>query len=1527
MPSSLPSFRILSKRSAPAPVHAASWCSRMDLLAFIAATRADVEEGVAQMRVHRLGWQTYAATKVEDDGDDEEEEAEEQENIDPSVTPTPPPRPSSVSSLCWRPDGSALALAFRSGRLSLFSIERRCMVAEYEELLAAPVTCINWIDVAGGAPESRAKAIIQAHFLPHHHRADAIYSTTSNDGGQNGDVWADDVETFFDPLPNLDDVLETWQALAQPLYAANDRVAGQGGHKGSFMSRGHGGSVGGNPGAMKLAGVHNDAQESRTLSLLLLADAGGNVTIRAFGTLTILQLRMSSPSSNTSPSSSTHDESILSLDLCPLSGILSIVTRNLVSSHISLRTWSVSPLLNRASELLALTRTTQQMEELVKYIQKCIDKIADKWKAARRSFHNRLAGFDSILEELGADESDTDPSTEFLSALVSGVPSRAMCMFIERNLSSGPVSKSCEGVKEAMEEMRAILGLALPRACEELLYRCSVLHTYARCTDRFSMVGLHSDATQQLQESATGMVGLVRRTLDEAEAMGKRYEAFGKWFTAMVKLVNNEHSASDAPPAGDDEDVVIPTYGPFDTELVEEFIQWEFDAERNLIDELLTGLKKLPDTSPAFKYEKAIEESMCIPGLLPPTGAGVNDPCMGMSLTLRLKQFKQQYDLIIQEIPRTLSRHVVEIDCRQSSVESLLSPASSNIPLSLHLFSAPPLLPLPLLSIPGRVLTPCASLIGTPRTIALRNVFSSSGRGRHVDARMGHRLAFMWTQPIINANSPTTTSTQFVTIVKYQTATLEEGASAAIHHLTLCVPPRAVGDSSAASSISPSSPSSSSSSSPSSSPSLRLPSSQSQLVSIQFYDDQYLQLFVQYQSASATPSSSGDAVEMSPTISVSSKLWMLDLSECEAEWWTEIDASTVSETHSLTHAIMQQLGDGTASLFSLLPPPADASTSCVPWPIVASIPSRSRLFSDMLAGSSSLNGQRGVGAIVACRRHASSAASIPNATETASTRYGTVDAQRRLLTQPVCKSTRKIILLDLQDDPDEDEEEEDEGMNEEVEDEQPVDGQANTSALNGSSYSAPTGDTSMRDSRHSTPSYPRSARSSFGSAMRSSGGSGQGNGGGGSGRRRSRASGGGVHVASPMMLSILSSMSLLCLIALLTLCLVHAPTSVLGSMGDMDLRFRNCLNTCRSRCQQLETLIQQSTAGTNTNTPRPPIADPFQYLTQDKLSRVEWASHIRDDVDGDATIPKPLTWLERNIFGWDCASNCGYHCMHQTERLRAAAGQPIVKYYGKWPFRRVLGMQELFSSLFSVLNAIPHIFWFMQLRRLYGQVAKKRRENGYELVTNGDGSENGHKRSVSSSFSSPSLSLLRLWSLYSIVYCNTWLWSTVFHARDLLWTERLDYFCASIGISFSLCVALVRVFGIQSTKKRILLVFLPILSLLLAHIAYLQWIHFDYGWNMKVSLSVGMIHSLLWISFSIARWRDGYHWRQVAGTLLLWLAASLEVFDFPPFFQLLDAHAMWHGLTPPLAYMLYQWVRDDLAFQIKQEEEERNKQV
>ena len=55
-----------------------------------------------------------------------------------------------------------------------------------------------------------------------------------------------------------------------------------------------------------------------------------------------------------------------------------------------------------------------------------------------------------------------------------------------------------------------------------------------------------------------------------------------------------------------------------------------------------------------------------------------------------------------------------------------------------------------------------------------------------------------------------------------------------------------------------------------------------------------------------------------------------------------------------------------------------------------------------------------------------------------------------------------------------------------------------------------------------------------------------------------------------------------------------------------------------------------------------------------------------------------------------------------------------------------------------------------------------------------------------------------------------------------------------------------------------------------------------------------------------------YRFRLLAFIFGLNLAMALEVFDFPPFYSLVDAHAIWHLVTPILIPIFYSFVFNDI---------------
>ena len=216
--------------------------------------------------------------------------------------------------------------------------------------------------------------------------------------------------------------------------------------------------------------------------------------------------------------------------------------------------------------------------------------------------------------------------------------------------------------------------------------------------------------------------------------------------------------------------------------------------------------------------------------------------------------------------------------------------------------------------------------------------------------------------------------------------------------------------------------------------------------------------------------------------------------------------------------------------------------------------------------------------------------------------------------------------------------------------------------------------------------------------------------------------------------------------------------------------------------------------------------------------------------------------------------------------------EPIVQFHGKWPFWRFLGIQEPASVLFSLFNFLAHDHGMSKIRE---QIPAK-------------------------------YPLRRYYLLFGYFGLASWTFSMIFHTRDFNVTEKLDYFAAGASVMYGLFYSPIRIFRLDrpqpsvtnqspSTILRFWTFFCA--SLYLLHIGYLTFIRFDYTYNMAANVVVGIVQNVLWTWFSIQRYRKvGRLWAAWPGLIVAWiiLAMSLELFDFPPWWGMVDAHALWH---------------------------------
>jgi hypothetical protein len=289
----------------------------------------------------------------------------------------------------------------------------------------------------------------------------------------------------------------------------------------------------------------------------------------------------------------------------------------------------------------------------------------------------------------------------------------------------------------------------------------------------------------------------------------------------------------------------------------------------------------------------------------------------------------------------------------------------------------------------------------------------------------------------------------------------------------------------------------------------------------------------------------------------------------------------------------------------------------------------------------------------------------------------------------------------------------------------------------------------------------------------------------------------------------------------------------------------------------------------------PRDASLFNNVREGHLSQV-----FKDCMTDCIQLPRDASLL-LTLFLWDSISTCRYECMWKDVDVRQQLQLPILQYYGKWPFIRIFYMQELASVLFSLFNLVMHIISWNYYRKIV-----------------------------------PHHHPFKKWvKLYAYININTWIWSSVFHTRDLWMTEKLDYFSALITSTYSCFLALLRVLNLNRFIHQ-LLISIPFLIGTLVYIIYYTFHRFNYTLNMSIQVIISLIAIFLWCYTSYLH-RQPYAKKMYLTFILLLISASFELGDFPPFFFLVDAHALWHLGTAIIIPLWYGFLIDDALYLLK----------
>ena len=295
-----------------------------------------------------------------------------------------------------------------------------------------------------------------------------------------------------------------------------------------------------------------------------------------------------------------------------------------------------------------------------------------------------------------------------------------------------------------------------------------------------------------------------------------------------------------------------------------------------------------------------------------------------------------------------------------------------------------------------------------------------------------------------------------------------------------------------------------------------------------------------------------------------------------------------------------------------------------------------------------------------------------------------------------------------------------------------------------------------------------------------------------------------------------------------------------------------------------------------------PIEDELRSASSlDNLSLAAREAYLQADLaNSRSELADYAAWkndLSVTMLGWDCEENCRYECMQMDNTHRIQNGETSVKYNGKWPFTRILGTQEFFSTIFSIANLLPHATYFF--------IWRAKAPKGHYMTP--------------------------IMLFFSISATHTWWWSTAFHARDNWFTHNMDYFFATFSIMVMVFWTIVRISGIKNYNSMAYIA-APMFLYFIFHVYYMLYVEWNYEYNMNLAIVLGVTFCGSWIVNGLYNYkRKPYAWKILVATINIAFFAGFEVFDFPPLFGLLDAHAIWHGATPISCVLMWQYMLED----------------
>ncbi|XP_061977081.1 anaphase-promoting complex subunit 4 [Populus nigra] len=449
-----------------------------------------------------------------------------------------------ITSLCWRPDGKAIAVGLEDGTISLHDVENGKLLRSLKSHTVA-VVCLNW--------EEEGQLI--------------------RDDSKNSSSYEDRTSRFFPPAPRvprmpgvvsgdtgfMDDSEDSYRELSNSSY--------------------------------------------QRFNILCSGDKDGSIYFSIFGIFPIGKINIHKFSVPTpfidkqTPrqilNSSIYKVS-LSKDLCRLivmcSGELNENTESRESQMVRQGLHSLvldtSIFWKRKSELHQLAQQASNIEDLTEVIRASLSVMCKQWSDAMHTFHEK---FDSLSTLIIDHALDSTPQEEFLSLLGGARTSSAVHQFLVNSLGEVGVKRVLKVICGTAKELQRIVLDHLQPAAEIIGFRMGELRGLSRWRARYHGIGLDEMLINNATEKSGMILVQIERFMRVLSSVEQQFSNFFNWLLKCIKLLMQEPSDQLLP--YNSELVVIFLKFLYDQDPVKQLLEVDHDIEVDL--ETMQRVKEL----------------------------------------------------------------------------------------------------------------------------------------------------------------------------------------------------------------------------------------------------------------------------------------------------------------------------------------------------------------------------------------------------------------------------------------------------------------------------------------------------------------------------------------------------------------------------------------------------------------------------------------------------------------------------------------------------------------------------------------------------------------------------------------------------------------------------------------------------------------------------------------------------------------------------------------------------------------------